>query len=286
MSERRDSLEQFICDELKNEAEDIKREVDRANMPAMPADLKAKIKAQLDQRIEEYEKERLYAQLSEEDREALALGKKLLEEQKEEKVEEKVVTYKKKRTKVYVALVAAIVLVLAMGITSVGGPDRILQKIGIEIGDREVELVNSNEENLVMAENNEDTAYQEVEDVFGTKPVRIFKRADEMRFASFIIDEERQVVEIYYDYEGETIAYLISTVYTESSWGIDVEDTITNEYTIDNSGQLIGVKEYETPDTKTKRYSARFMYNELEYFLMGTMEQEEFDFLIKNLKFF
>ena len=56
MSEKRDSLEQFICDELKNEAEDIKREVDRANMPAMPADLKAKIKAQLDQQIEEYER--------------------------------------------------------------------------------------------------------------------------------------------------------------------------------------------------------------------------------------
>ena len=87
MSEKRDSLEQFIRDEMKREAENITKEVDRSHPQAMPQDLKAKIKAQLDQQIEAYEKERLYAQLSEEDQEALALGKKLLEQQKEEQKE-------------------------------------------------------------------------------------------------------------------------------------------------------------------------------------------------------
>lgn len=286
MSEKRDSLEQFICDELKKEAEDIKREVDGANMPVMPADLKAKIKAQLDQQIEDYEKERLYARLSEEDRKALALGKKLLEEQKEESSEEKVVTYKKKSVKVYVALVAAIVLVLAMGITSVGGPDRVLQKMGLKIGEREVEKINSSEDNLVIDENAEEKAYQAVEDAFGIVPVKMAGRQEEIKFSSYFIDKEMQVAEIYYDYEGETIAYLISTVYTESSWGIDVEDTVTNEYIIENNGHLIEITEYETLDSGFGRYSARFTHNELEYFLMGTMEQEEFNFLIKNLKFF
>ena len=47
----------------------------------------------------------------------------------------------------------------------------------------------------------------------------------------------------------------------------------------------IKIKEYQTPESNTDRYSASFKYNGLEYFLIGTMGEEEFNNIINNLFF-
>ena len=46
--------------------------------------------------------------------------------------------------KIYLALAAVIVCVLAMGITSMGGPERIVRMMTQNVGDREVDQVDSN----------------------------------------------------------------------------------------------------------------------------------------------
>jgi hypothetical protein len=45
------------------------------------------------------------------------------------------------------------------------------------------------------------------------------------------------------------------------------------------------VKEYKVKETEEQRFSARFSYNGLDYFLIGTMGKEDFEKIINNLYF-
>ena len=116
--------------------------------------------------------------------------------------------------------------------------------------------------------------------------MRILDRTNPIRFTSYSIDKDMQVAELYYTYKEEKVLYWIGAIYKDASWGIDIEDTVVEEYTIEKEGQKIVIKEYEIAETKMKRYSAQFSYNGLEYFLMGAIEKEDFEYLIKKLKFF
>jgi hypothetical protein len=66
---------------------------------------------------------------------------------------------------------------------------------------------------------------------------------------------------------------------------MDVEDEVVNRYTITNSRFKIKVKEYKVKETEEQRFSARFSYNGLDYFLIGTMGKEDFEKIINNLYF-
>ena len=78
--------------------------------------------------------------------------------------------------------------------------------------------------------------------------------------------EKLQNAELIYGYGQENIIYLINASYTRASWGIDVEDEVTNSFEKEVKGCKIKIKEYQTPESNTDRYSASFKYNGLEYF--------------------
>ena len=46
------------------------------------------------------------------------------------------------------------------------------------------------------------------------------------------------------------------------------------------------IKEYEIEDSKLNRYVADFEYADAQYQLMGAMEKDEFEKIIKNLFFY
>ena len=82
------------------------------------------------------------------------------------------------------------------------------------------------------------------------------------------------------------MVYHISSHYTTSSWGVDTENKITDSYYMELEKAKIEIKEYEKPSSKTKCYSAKYSYCGLDYFLNGSIKNEEFEVLIKNLRFF
>ena len=289
MDNKKDLMEQIIKEDLLAEAESIDKEYAAAGSPAMPADIKAKIKANLDKQIAEMNREHAYSQLSDEDREALELGRQLLKEKasEETKVSEKTVVYRKRPKKVYVAVAAVAVLVLALGVTSMGGAERIAEMIGIKVGTREVVQVNTDEDNYIVTSDNEEEAYQELKDLFGVETVKIVHWPDGAKFLSSEIDVDLQNAVLIYEYNGELMNYFINSHYTQSSWGMDIEDTIVDRYYIEHQKKgNIEITEYEVNGSKINRFSARYEHSGLEYFLIGTMEKEEFENLIKNLIFF
>lgn len=284
MEERKERLETFIKEELIQEAEDIRKEnAEDKEGQFMPEGAKERIWQNIQTEIAAHEREERYRGLSDEDYRALRLGQEMLEKKEREKKSAR----KKRGVRFYLGLAAVLILVLAVSMTSFGGAERVVQFLKSKVGDREVTKVNSSEDNLVIVEENEEEAYQVIKEEFGVEPVRISAGPlGNVWFEYMELDKSLQFAELSYVHEDERIVYFISASYTISSMGMDVEDKIISEYQLEKKGCKLQVKEYEISDVKTHRYSVGFEYRGMEYFLVGTMEEDEFNLIIDNFHFF
>ena len=120
MSEKKDQLKEILKDQLNREAKQIEEEVGLNDNEEIPNELKIRMKNALDQKIREREmrsedmkRTDAYAKLSEEDQEALRLGREMLKNQSEEK---KIYTMRRKKRNIrrIVALAAVLILVMAV----------------------------------------------------------------------------------------------------------------------------------------------------------------------------
>lgn len=295
MTDHKKDFEQIIREELLSEAEMIQEEVRASGLEEISAEKKDRMWEKIQEQIKMHEEEvrinsseetseefktefseelsvdDIYEKLSAEDKEALRLGRKITH-------------VKKKSRKMYLILAAAIVLVLAFGMTTMGGAERISQVMKDTFGEREVTKVNSDEEAKVV-ERDEDKAYQEIEDIFGVSAVRMLYKPDRMDFAQMDIDDIFQTAEILYKYNDKNFIFIISAGYMQSSFGIDAEDVLVESETIEVEDNKIELNIYELSPSGDTRCSAKFKYKGLEYFLMGTMEKEEFMKIVENLYF-
>lgn len=291
MSEKKDQLKEILKDQLNREAKQIEEEVGLNDNEEIPNELKIRMKNVLDQKIREREKRSedmkrtdAYAKLSEEDQEALRLGREMLKNQSGEK---KIYTMRRKKRNIrrIVALAAVLILVMAVGMTSIGGPERMLQFMKSSVGGRKVSQVDSSDENKIIEEEDEEKAYEKIGEEFGIQPVRIVWRPNGMKFQRMELDTDIQLVELDYLYKGENTEFVISASYGEASLGADNEDEITDHFYKQEKESQIEVTEYKTPETGTNRYKAEFKYKNLYYCLTGTMTKEEMENILKNLYF-
>ena len=291
MSEKKDQLKEILKDQLNREAKQIEEEVGLNDNEEIPNVLKIRMKNALDQKIREREKRSedtkrtdAYAKLSEEDREALRLGREMLKNQSEEK---KIYTMRRKKRNIrrIVALAAVLILVMAVGMTSFGGPERMLQFMKSSVGGRQVSKVNSSDKNKIIEEEDEEKAYEKIAEEFGIEPVRLWWYPENMEFENMILDTDIQVAEVDYLYKGKKIEYFVSASYGEVSWGYDNEDKKIDYYCERVKSTDIEVTEYETPETERNRYVAEFEYKKLHYCLSGELTKEEMENILKNLYF-
>lgn len=291
MSEKKDQLKEILKDQLNKEAKQIEEEVGLNDNEEIPNELKIRMKNALDQKIREREKRSedmkrtdTYAKLSEEDQEALRLGREMIKNQSEEK---KIYTMRRKKRNIrrIVALAAVLILVMAVGMTSFGGPERMLQFMKSSVGGREVSQVDSSDKNKIIEEEDEEKAYEKIAKEFGIETVQFVWRPAGMKFKKMLLDTDIQLAELEYLYNGENTEFMISASYGEVSLGADNEDEIIDYYCINEENVSIEVTEYKTPETETNRYKAEFKYNNLYYCLTGTMTKEEMENILKNLYF-
>lgn len=292
MSEKKDQLKEILKDQLNREAKQIEEEVGLNDNEEIPNELKIRMKNALDQKIREREmrsedmkRTDAYAKLSEEDQEALRLGREMMKNQSEEK---KIYTMRRKKRNIrrIVALAAVLILVMAVGMTSIGGPERMLQFMKSSVGGRKDSQVDSSDENKIIEEEDEELAYEKLADEFGIDPVRLIWRPKGMKFEKMILDTDIQVAEVDYLYKSKRIEYFISASYGEVSWGYDNEDKKINCYYEQVGKADIEVTEYETPETERNRYVAEFEYKKMHYCFSGEMKKEEIENILKNLYFY
>ena len=280
MTMYKDDLEQVIKEDLYREAESIQREVNASEIEEVSSTLKNDIRSKLQERIDAYEEEQAYAGLSEKDREALKLGRKLQEERSAVKE-----ARRKRRWKMYAATAAAAVLVLTVGMTSMGGAEKLASVIEQVVGGRKVVKVNSDEGNKVSENEDEKKAYQEIKDTFGVTPVKLTNQRKGIKFIRMNLDENLQIAEMMYQSNEENLLYIISAGYYDFSFGFDAEDEIIGKEIIEIEGNDIELTVYQVKGTNTIKCSAHFTYQKLEYFMTGKIDKAEFELILKTLFF-
>lgn len=301
MNDKKDEFKECIAREFEEIAREEEEFLENDTSLIVPEGTKEAVLARVKEQIRVYqqeqaekearEREEAVSHLSEEDRKALELGRKMLKaeigqsESAENENKEKKHCHRKKPLKLYLVLAAVIVCVMAMGITSMGGPERVVRMMTKAVGDRNVDQVDSNDKNKVIEGENEEEAYQKIRDTFNVDVVRLALNLKDMKFDTMDLDEDKQVAELYYTYNDETIGYIINIPYRESSWAIDFEDEKNDEYIMQIEDCKINVIKYKKDKTGNPRWGAKFTYNSIEYLLTGTMKQKDFEKLLKNLIF-
>ena len=278
----------FMEEQMQKEAEQIEKELKKNPEIARlsPGD---GAKERLYEKIEEYERQQAVRRLSPEDQEALRLGRQIQQEkarEEESKAASRPGSVRKRFFKRLAGVAAVVVIVAAVGITGVGGPDRVMEVLQQMVGNREVTTVSSDDRDIIEFDRvEEEEAYQEIKDEFGIDAVRIVKLLPEMEFLDMQIDQDLQVANLFYDNDGEIISYIISCSQDESVWGMDVEDTFIREYKYPLELVQASIQEYEVEQTGEKKYSAIFDYQDVHYQLTGIMKQQEVEEILNNLHF-
>lgn len=295
MKDKKELLEQTIKEDLEKEAQEILKALETSDVDELSDEKQIELKKKIDEKIEDYEFEKICNGLPEEYQDALRAGMELKKQesaigQKNETDGEEAGgntkrVRKKKSLRVYVALAAVMIMMLAVSISSVGDGRSLMKTIKSMVGEREVVKVNSGEDNYVIEVESEEEAYQKIREELKIKPVQIMDIPIEARFEKAIIEKKLKVAEIYYQYQDDNIVYIVNGDQAKNSIGVSIEDEIIENYTLEVEGVLINIQGCEISSTKQKRYYASFDYKETNYFLSGVMEQEEFEKILKNLYF-
>lgn len=196
--------------------------------------------------------------------------------------------YKRRKKMHKMVLIAAVMtLVLAFGITSLGGPQKIFESFKIMTMGREQVQINSTTNVVEDGNLLEDKAYEDIEEKFGFLPIKIDYLPEGLSFLEAVIEENTQNVYLLYGQdENVKISFQIRPKYSDGSWGKDVEDELSEEFDILVDNVNIHVKKYLV-ENGVERWLATFDYNSANYSLMMMdMDRKEIEKILNNLYFF
>ena len=287
MDKNREEVTGLSEEELQKEADTV-REMLEQSPDLQEIEVPEELERKLAERIRKYEEEKAIDGLSEKDKEALRLGRELQEkensEKRDSKKNKKAVRWPKS-WKVQFAAAIGCVLIIGSGIISVGGKNIIVNVFDRKFGGGEKTYVDT-DEIVVNTELTEEEAYAKVEETFGTKVVRMVYKPENTVFLEVQIHKDLQEAIFYYKVNDKTMSYRIEFPYSESSGGVEIQDELLQEYMIKLPKVVVEISEYKVPSIKIQEFEAQFSYKNSKYFLIGLMEQDEFEKIVKNLNFF
>ncbi len=186
-----------------------------------------------------------------------------------------------------VALVAALVAVLGLGITSFGDKGYVAETVKQLLGERKLTNIDTDHEGKEETINtSEENVYQNIKDNFGFDPVRLDYKPKKMKMVDSMIDQALLTANIYYELNGSMITYTIIPIYRDAPSGYDIEDKEVDQYKKQIENVEITVTEYVIEDSGQHEFSAEFQYQDVSYFLTGVIEKDEFEKILENLHFF
>lgn len=212
--------------------------------------------------------------------------KEYRKEEQENRISEPEKRYRRKRTKHwYLVLAAVLVLVFAFGSVSVGSKSYWKELLDVIVGDESVKVINVEDmDKQSTGDVDEVNAYNEIGDELGVTVVRPLYKPQGMKLVDYVIDGELGQTKLFYKYKGESIRYTIYANNEDSSKGAKEEDELVEQYYINSDKTKIKVDVYKLPEY-ANRYVASFEYKGIHYELKGAMKRQEFDEILKNLYF-
>lgn len=202
--------------------------------------------------------------------------------------EKKMVTvrYRKRRIRWIAAMAAVFVLVLGLGMTSVGSKSYWKELLDVLMGKESARMIDVEDMDKKDTEDiDEILVYREIGEKLGQAPVRMRYKPKGMRVVDYDIDETLQLARLLFRYNGGIVRYSIYASQEDSSWAEKEEDIIAEEYTKEINGVEIEVDEINKPNQKEQTKAARFEYKGMHYEIKGEIEDSEFEKILENLYF-
>lgn len=254
---------------MKKEAEQLLKEIEK--YPELkdlqpPADLKERVYAEIERR-----EKKLKESLTEEQQELIRMGIRYKNQQKSRK---------------FIAVAVMVVLLLSIGMTSLGGAEKVFYRISSMFMNRGRQVVDSDDVEVIDSYSEEEV-YAMTEEMFGVNATRLGYKPKGTTFKEATIIRDMPGTQIIYENEGKnTIIYWIKPNYLKSSLVKDYEDKIINETEILRNNIRINVKEYFV-EKEGKRWLITFEYNEIFYsvYIMNVLEKEV-EVMIEKLFFY
>ena len=217
-----------------------------------------------------------YVYVSQKDREAMELGRKVLE--------------RRKYRKVWRGLgIAAILLVvmIGVGVSSEAGRFRIANFWNFLVGQETVIRVeNDDPKDAVEVDFAEKEAWSEIEEKTGIVPVKFAYKPDGMKFEGYQVDENYGVAYLFYKY-GDTITNVVMTKGEKPDKTLKSElhydGTKVNEIPVETRyGECVIV---ETETDIGNNYIVSFQKDNCSYSIFGVFIRDEFKSMVENIFF-
>ena len=210
-----------------------------------------------------------------------------IQEYEYDKRVKKAVHRSKKKRRLFLALAAVLILVCGSVITGTGSKSYWKVLWDRVAGDENANIINV--EDMKSEETNdwdEVQVFNEIRQKTGISPVRFGYKPETMNFVKYEIDDNQNRAVLLYEYNGQIIQYSMYMNNTDSSYGQTEIDQMVSEYKIEiQENVVVNIQEYDVVNYEVNRYMAEFEYMDAQYKLIGLMEKEEFDEIIKNLIF-
>ena len=310
MKNNDEKMKEILRSQLKEEAEETIAEVE-ADESLKDISLPEDMDEKLQNMIQEYEDgQDVYERLSEKDKEALRIGREMqmlremggdLEDAEDEDGnsgnkraddggKKKTVRYRKKKKmrKVYVLVALVAVLVLGMGMTSIGGAPFLTGLMERVIGDRgmvQVDTERENEGSVEVDVSSEAAIYDDIKKELGVDVVRLLYVPEDAKLLTSNIDIMLRNVCMLYQYGSDIIEYKVILNYNQQVHAYDIEDKLLDEKEIIVSEIPIQIRTYEISKEKTE-FVAQFEYKNAFYIINAAIPEEEFMKIVKNLFFY
>lgn len=198
-------------------------------------------------------------------------------------------TVHRRKKKRYVVLALAAVLVLVFGSVMTGVGSKSYWKILWDrmIGEEELSVINvENMDSQKTEDLDEIQIFREIREKLGVSTVRFSYIPKGMTLTEYEIDNDQGRAILLYEYNNQTVRYAMYMNDDDSSFVQTELDEVIDEYTISLENNIIvSIKEYNIEDVDLDRFVAEFEYQDAQYQLMGIMEKEEIDKILKNLYF-
>lgn len=201
---------------------------------------------------------------------------------------ERKVLYRRKKRKYWIfSLAAVLVIVLGVGVNSVGSKSYWKNLWDALIGNEPINYVDVEDMDVQETEDgNELAAYREIKEKLKIEPVKLIYKPDDMELVDYEINEEMLMARLLYKYRDGVFKYNLYFNSADSSWGEKEEDEKVDEYTVWVNGVQIQVDEFQVRNHSDRRQTANFEYKDIHYQLKGIMERTEFEKMLESLYFF
>lgn len=287
-----EKFKQFLKKQMEKEAEQIEKEV-LSNESLKEVQAPDTLREALAKSIKEYEKNRTDApseeseeigisieefceKLSKEDRESYFRWRAAEEKKKAKKARKRFHFPRKKRAVFVVA--ATMVLVLGIGMTSLGGRPYWLKVADLVLGNENTVTVDTEgEDRILTTDVSEKEAYEQIKEELGIEPVQLQYMPAGMEFDRCVIEKELGTAKLLYLYQEQILEYEICYQYSDVARSISTEDNLLQSYKKEKDGVEISIREFQVESIEQSMYSVTFERQDVLYRLRGIINREEME---------